>query len=628
MTSNQQARAMYLRSGSATSFAMFHVPGSDARPGSGVIMVGPWGWDEIASYRSRRTWAEHLAGRGHAVLRLDLPGSGDSSGMPGDHALVRSWIDAVAAAADWLAETRPAHRVAVLGLGLGGLVAAQAAADGAPIDELMLWGAQPQGRSVLREQRAFGKLQGARYGTIDGAGGELPGDWLEVGGFVESAETMAAIEGLDIRDMDLRRVSRALLLGRDGRAADAALRERLVESGLDVTVEPGNGWEAMCFHPERYQPPLDVFGRVDAWLDAGPARSGAARTEARTEARPGGDDAGHAPAGGAVKASDHALLTIDGVTVRESAFGPADGSATFFGIRCEPAVAMASDLLAIYLNAGAIRRIGPNRMWVEGARRWAARGVASVRVDVEAIGDAAGDATMYEDVARFYTSDREQHVKAVLDDIQRQGLGSRFVLIGLCAGAYSAFQSAAADPRVVAALSVNPRILVWDRGIMARRDAQLVNRVLRADSWGRILRGQTTPRTVLSIARSALAEASRPLVEGIGRRVRGGRPDPRAWPQRLERVFDATRANRARVVLAFAGDEPVTDELAEEGLRARMAEWPNIAFADLPGEDHTLRPIAAQRAFHRLLDEELEQLTASPERGLQPARSVRRRAAR
>jgi pimeloyl-ACP methyl ester carboxylesterase len=614
MTGKQAVRAMYLRSGSDATFAMLHQPVADARPGSSVVMVGPWGWDEIASYRSRRTWAERLADRGHAVLRIDLPGSGDSSGMPDDAGLVPSWIESVASAARWLAEARPAH-VAVLGLGLGGLVAAQAAADGAPVDELMLWGAQPQGRSVLREQRAFAKLQGSRYGTIDGAGGELPADWLEVGGFVESAETMAAIERLDVREMELGRVSRVLLLGRDGRAADAALRQRLVDSGLDVTVEPGNGWEAMCFHPERYQPPLDVFARVDAWLAASqePGDASVGPGHARVEPPKVRDRADQSAGGNNVTASDHAILTIDATSIRESAFGPEDGSATFFGIRSEPVTSSASDLIAVYLNAGAIRRIGPNRMWVEGARRWAARGVASVRVDVEAIGDAAGDAGMYEDVGRFYTPERAKQVGALLDEIERQGLGRRFVLIGLCAGAYSAFQSAAADPRVVAALSVNARILVWDRGIMARRDAQLVNRVLRADSWRRILSGQTTPRTVLAIGRSAVAEASRPLVERIARRVRGHRPDPRAWPRRLERVLDAARDHDARVVLAFAGDEPVTDELVEEGLQARMADWPNVVFADLPGDDHTLRPIAAQLAFHRLLDDELESPTATTE---------------
>ena len=49
------------------------------------------------------------------------------------------------------------------------------------------------------------------------------------------------------------------------------------------------------------------------------------------------------------------------------------------------------DLCAVFLNAGAVRRIGPNRLWVEAARRWARAGVPSVRMDLEGIGDADGD---------------------------------------------------------------------------------------------------------------------------------------------------------------------------------------------------------------------------------------------
>ena len=60
------------------------------------------------------------------------------------------------------------------------------------------------------------------------------------------------------------------------------------------------------------------------------------------------------------------------------------------GILTEP-VGPAVDLCAVWLNAGPQRRIGPNRMWVETARRWAALGVPSVRVDLAAIGDADGD---------------------------------------------------------------------------------------------------------------------------------------------------------------------------------------------------------------------------------------------
>jgi len=54
-------------------------------------------------------------------------------------------------------------------------------------------------------------------------------------------------------------------------------------------------------------------------------------------------------------------------------------------------------------------------------------------------------------------------------------------------------------------------------------------------------------------------------------------------------------------VLAFSGDEPLHDELTEAGLLARMGALANVEVISLPGRDHTLRPLAAQRAAHGVL---------------------------
>ena len=75
-----------------------------------VLICPPWGWDEVASYRSRRAWAEHLAERGHPTLRIDFPGSGDSAGSPADPGRVEAWTAAVIAATTWLADSTPSGR--------------------------------------------------------------------------------------------------------------------------------------------------------------------------------------------------------------------------------------------------------------------------------------------------------------------------------------------------------------------------------------------------------------------------------------------------------------------------------------------------------------------------------------
>jgi hypothetical protein len=309
-------------------------------------------------------------------------------------------------------------------------------------------------------------------------------------------------------------------------------------------------------------------------------------------------------------AAGHADLTVDGASIRETAFSHGDANRRFFGVLAEPGEPARTGICAVFLNAGAVRRTGPNRMWVEAARRWAANGIPTLRVDVQGIGDADGDATMYLDVERFYTPDREAQVAAIIDALETKGLGTRFVLIGLCAGAYSAFNSAAGDSRVVAALAINPRVLVWHPTILVRRNAYLVNKVLEVGSWQRILHGETTLGRVLAIGRAAAAEAPRAVLRYVSR-LRGER-QMYPWTSRLERMLEQLRDARTRVVLAFAGDEPVYDELMADGVLARMDRWPNVVMTRLPGDDHTLRPIAAQRALHRTFDRELQRLLELP----------------
>src|SRR5262249_53958126 len=138
-------------------YSTFFEPPSDAggAGGTAVLICPPWGWDEVTSYRARGAWATRLAAEGRPSLRVDLPGAGASPGPPADAGLADAWIDAVAGAAAWLAALPDVDRVAAIGLGLGGLLAAAAIGRGAPIDDLVLWAAPETGRAWIRELRAF-----------------------------------------------------------------------------------------------------------------------------------------------------------------------------------------------------------------------------------------------------------------------------------------------------------------------------------------------------------------------------------------------------------------------------------------------------------------------------------------
>ncbi len=208
---------LHLDAGGETCLAFLHQPGRPAR--TAVLLCPPFGWEDICSYRSRRDWAQRLADSGHTAMRIDLPGSGDSAGGPEDPGRLSAWTAAIAAAADWLAGEVDAPVVAV-GIGLGGLLAARAALQGAALDGLVLWATPARGRALVRELRAFSRLEVA---NIVGPGEEdrttagwEPGSVI-ANGYLLSAETVAELQALDLTALppDGLRARSALLLARE-----------------------------------------------------------------------------------------------------------------------------------------------------------------------------------------------------------------------------------------------------------------------------------------------------------------------------------------------------------------------------------------------------------------------------
>ncbi|MEA2144228.1 MAG: hypothetical protein QOI64_2658 [Solirubrobacteraceae bacterium] len=577
MSAPPQERILYVGAGPDAVCGQLHAPAGTPQP-TGVLIVSPWGWDDVAAHRSLRAWAQHLARAGHWTLRFDLPACGDSGGSPSDPALLEAWTGAIAAAADRLRAESGCGRIATLGLGLGGLLAGKAVADGARIEDLVLWAAPVRGRAFVRQQRGFSELQSSRI-TLSGepAPSGLPEGWIEAGGFVLAAATIAALEDVDLRALALGSLQRALLLERDGAAVDARLRAQLETAGVDVTVGAGDGWEAMVFHPEQPKPPQEVFERVASWLARAP------RSAAQPADRPPVAGAG---AGGRAEI----VLDVDGTRVRESPLSVPWQSGRLVGVLAEPLDTPIAGLCAVFLNAGAVRRVGPNRMWVEAARRWAACGVPALRIDLEGIGDSDGDADGFRDVTQFYAPRFVDQVGAVLDALDRRGVGGRFVLTGLCSGGYWAFQAALRDTRVSAALLVNAGALVWDDDLVTQRAARKMGRLHQLDWWRKIMRGGVTAAQMRAVAR---AYAHTTLVRHAP--VKTG----------VERDLDRLRDAATRLVLAFTGDEALHAELQEEGILARLDRWPNVALERLPARDHTLRPIVAQRAVRDLLDRQL-----------------------
>lgn len=587
-------RPLYITGRAEPIFAFFHDARAPLRDVAAVLCP-PFGEEDMSSYRSRREWASELAAAGIATLRFDFPGSGDSGGGPRDPERLSAWTDAVGAAARWLSATSGASRVAAVGIGLGGAIAYRALALGAPIDELVLWGVLASGRRHVRELRAFSNMASPQ---LDGEAAIAPAlqepedGSLAVSGYVLGPETRRELEELDLAKLECRLDStRVLMLERDGRSVDSRLLAALERCGAKVSVSAGDGYAAMMMAGLPHAVSAHaVFATVREWLLEGSAP----RDEPSSAAIQG-------------RVSDTAEISMpDGRSVRETPFTIAHPSGDLFAILAEP-VGEAAELCAVWLNAGPVRRTGPNRMWVETARRWASLGVATVRVDLAGIGDADGDSSALLEIQSYYTSDYVAQVRTVLDALEARGLPPRFVLGGLCAGGYWALHLAQQDRRVAAAAALNPGYLVYDGGLSQAvgHSRSLLSILFKRATWARVLRGEITPAAHLATLRTLLGGLGRVLLHAPSRLLRAGKHDA---DNEVARAFDRLREQDQLALVLFAGEERLYARLLAAGKLSGLERWPNVSVEHIavPGDVHTLRPLGLQERAHRLVDELLQ----------------------
>ena len=97
----------------------------------------------------------------------------------------------------------------------------------------------------------------------------------------------------------------------------------------------------------------------------------------------------------------------------------------------------------ILLNAGLVHHVGPNRLYVNLARKLAAKGFVVFRFDYSGIGDSRSR----EDNLP-YSESRLDETREALDFLNETRGSKRFVLMGICSGAIDAFTSSREDPRV------------------------------------------------------------------------------------------------------------------------------------------------------------------------------------
>jgi len=585
-----------------TLFGWLHAP--DAAPRGLVVLCPPVGYDAICSHAALRALAEQLAAAGLLALRFDYHGTGDSAGCDHDPERVTAWRASLEAAIAHVRQVAGAPLpLTLFGVRLGATLALDFARSVGGVDGLVLWSPAVTGKSYVREVRAFRKLLESEVASAPtGALGRAPDD-EEAAGFLLSAATVAALSAIEFTQFTASPARRALVIGRDDLpGGEDKLVQRLTAAGVQVSSPTVAGYAAMMQDPHKAVLPQAVFSTVLAWLDA-----------------PATPIAVAAPQPGLPFALS-AAASVPEVREEPLFLGPRG----LFGVLTSPLTPPKDRPVVVFLNAGAIYHIGPNRMAVSLARAWAARGYTCLRLDLGGLGDSPTAAPRPRDdgpsmtglakgvASLMYSTAVVSDVEDALHALLARRVGSRFVLVGLCSGAYVAYHSSLRVPEVVGQVLINPQTFAFKEGdsleVGARRDFAESRRygktLFKKESWQKVLRGQVNFRYFAGV----MTRRAQSLVETRLQRVLDQlhlRPsEGRAIAQTLRAIGD----RGTHTFLVFSSDDPglgyVEDRLGPKLASLRRAR--SVHLDIIEGPDHTFTPLWSQLQLASLLTRRLE----------------------
>jgi pimeloyl-ACP methyl ester carboxylesterase len=249
--------------------------------------------------------------------------------------------------------------------------------------------------------------------------------------------------------------------------------------------------------------------------------------------------------------------------------------------------------------------VGPHRMNVDLSRELASRGYRAFRFDAAGLGESRVAKGVREN--RIYTKDSVADVTSAMKLLGDLRNAHRFVLIGLCSGAYLAFHTTLEDARVIGQVLVSPYAFEWKEGdpvapTMRKpfRSTRFYTRALLDQRvWVRALRGDVELRGIARALLERLQTRIDMTLPSVAARLRG-----KVGPKNeVERAFGAMcdRGVESLMVLSFddGGVDMVAEYLGSDARKMRGRK--NFSFKIVDGADHTFTTLASQDTLRELL---------------------------
>lgn len=536
-----------------------------------VLLISPWGFEELCSRTTYRLVGERLAALGYPCLRFDLPGTGHSAGVSSEIEDEEAWAKATCSAFDYLQSLCKPREIIVIGQGAGGLLAGHLAQERS-LGGLVLFGTASQGRAHLREVAAWTAMTKPefRVSSTDG-----PEGGLMSAGFVLSSATANELKRLKLLDVPPPRAKRILLVKRPDNLSDAKLAEDLATKNVPIDTVLFDDYADYVSSPIFGSVPEATLEKVVAWL---------------TRCFPLARDALTA----SISAPESSVLETGVYREQLVRFGPKE---MFFGALTKPLDRPAETALLV-LNAGADHSVGWGRYGVDLAREMAREGFAVLRMDLAGIGETPLWPGQEQPV--MYSLRANDDVACAIDWLVAEAGIEKVVLVGRCSGAYPAFLSAVSNKRVAGSFLINVRKLHWEpdediyKAIREPTEPLDTYRKNLANprQLKRVLSGELPISTIVRrLSHTLAAVADRKLAPVLRSRSTHFRIGS-IVRERLR----ALKERNVPVALVFSqGDPGLIDLYGWAGPDAcKLSSYPNLKLVVIEGADHNLSPLPAR----------------------------------
>jgi alpha-beta hydrolase superfamily lysophospholipase len=592
--------ATYLGEGASSFFGWYHADACARPAGRVAVLCGPGSHEYTRAHRTLRHLADRLARAGVPAMRFDYHGIGDSAGSDLDPGRVEAWTANIRLAIDAARARSGLQSVCLIGVRLGASLAALVARE-TEVDQLMLWNPCVQGRSYLRELQAIAMSAERTAAESDGA--------LESAGSVMTAQTREALRAINLLDAPVR-ARRVLVASRDDMTPDTSLVAHLEKCGVATDSVRLSGWSGMMAEHQFTVVPQEALETIVDWV----------RADALAEDAAAGNAQAAVPQPAPVTSVRIPFDTGEGVATIEERACRFGADEHLFGILSRASPATDRPAVVIF-NAGAVHRVGPNRVNVTLARNLSAAGFPCFRFDLEGLGDSVLRGAGREN--HPYPETAIADARAALDFLRTKFGYERFVAVGLCSGAHTTFHAGLqlAEDSICELVLINPLTFYWAEGMSLETTRHFEDAVKYKQSmrdprrWLKLLRGDVDMARLTEVVIAQVKAKVKAQHDALRETLL-----PHTAP-RLSRDLRKLLAMKRPVTFFIAEGDPGRDIVMAGAKRTatRALKSGEMRLEMIPGADHTFSQLKPRNDLVKRLQ---AHLCATFDRGPTPKEVV------